>query len=75
MYNLQLGDNLFVEIDCGDLYIYRYDNENLSVVKEVTKDYLPPVNEYAVEIISFHSKRHFLFKRQNGAYWWEEIKY
>ena len=50
MYNLQLGDNLFVDINCGDLFIYRYDSDNLSVIKEVTKDYLPPVNEHTVEI-------------------------
>lgn len=74
MYKLQLGDNLFVDIDNEDLFIYKYDDNHFAV-KTVKDDYHPPVNEYTVEILSFYSKRHFIFKRQNGAYWWEEIKY
>jgi hypothetical protein len=67
MYKLQLGDNLFVDIDNEDLFIYKYDDNHFAV-KTVKDDYHLPVNEYAVEILSFYSKRHFLFKRQNGAY-------
>jgi len=74
MYNLQLGDNLFVDIGVGDIFIYKY-KENYFAIKDVTENYKPELNEFTVEILSFYSKRHFILKRDNGYYWWEEIKY
>lgn len=74
MYNLQLGDNLFVDINSGDIFVYRYSHNHFSI-QQATANYHPPVNEYTIEIISFYSERHFIFKRDNGYYWWEEIQY
>ena len=74
MYNLQLGDNLFVDIGVGDIFIYKY-KENCFAIKDVTENYQPELNEFTVEILSFYSRRHFILKRDNGYYWWEEIKY
>ena len=74
MYNLQLGDNLFVDIGVGDIFIYKY-KENCFAIKEVKENFKPELNEFTVEILSFYSKRHFIFKRDNGYYWWEEINY
>ena len=71
---IQLGDNLFVDIANGDLFFYSY-NDSYFAVKEVENDIIPPIDEYCVEILSFYSKRHFSFRRLNGAYWWEEIRY
>ena len=73
MYTLQLSNHLFVDINVGDLFIYRYDNTYKIV--EVKNDFKPPLNEFTIEILSFYSKRHFIFKRDNGYYWWEEIKF
>lgn len=74
MKTIQLGDNLFVDIANGDLFFYCY-NDNYFAVKEVENNTIPSIDEYCVEILSFYSKRHFLFHRLNGAYWWEEIRY
>ena len=73
MSTLQLSDSLFVDIAEGDLFVYRYE-DNYVVVQEV-KDTVPALDQYTVEILSFHSKRHFILKRDNGYYWWEEIQY
>jgi len=73
MYTLQLSDFISVDIGVGDLFIYI--TENAYIVKEVKKDYRPPLNEYTVEILSFYSKKHYAIRRDNGYYWWEEIKY
>ena len=67
MYTLQLGDNLFVELDVGDLFIYRYSSTHSGIIG-VSKTVHPPLNEYCVEIMSFHSRRHFLLRRDNGYY-------
>lgn len=73
MSTLQLSDYLFVDIAEGDLFVYKYEDDYI-VVREV-KDTVPVLNQYTVEILSFHSKRHFILKRDNGYYWWEEIRY
>ena len=67
MYSLQLGDNLFVDIEVGDIFIYKY-KENCFAIKYVTENYKPELNEFTIEILSFYSKRHFIFKRDNGYY-------
>lgn len=66
MYTLQLSNHLFVDINIGDLFIYKKDNT--CIIKYVRDDYRPPLNEFTIEIISFYSKRHFIFKRDNGYY-------
>ena len=71
MYTLQLGDNLFADLDIGDIFIYNYGNNHFAI-KEVKSDYRPELNEYTVEILSLSTHRHFIFKRNNGYYWWEE---
>lgn len=73
MSTLQLSDSLFVDIAEGDLFVYKYE-DNYVVVQEV-KDTVPVLDQHTVEILSFHSKRHFILKRDNGYYWWEEIQY
>lgn len=73
MSTLQLSDYLFVDIAEGDLFVYKYEDGYI-VVQEV-KDTVPVLNQYTVEILSFYSKRHFILKRDNGYYWWEEIRY
>ena len=74
MYTLQLSDSLFVELNVGDIFIYRY-NDYTYAIKEVEKDFRPPLDEFTVEIYSFSTKRHFRFFRCGGSYWWEEVKY
>lgn len=74
MATIQLSDFLFVEIGNGDLFIYKYDDGSISI-KEVENNIIPPINEYTIEILSFYSERHFIFKRYDKSYWWEEIKY
>ena len=74
MYTLQLSDFLFVDIEIGDIFVYRYDDSHFAI-REVKSDYRPELNEYAVEILAIGSKRHFRFRRDNGYYWWEEVKY
>jgi len=74
MKKIQLSDTLFVEIDNGDLFIYKYTDHHFGI-KEMRDDIVPSINEFTVEIISFYSRRHFLFKREGPAYWWYEIKF
>ena len=74
MYTLQLSDFLFVELNIGDLFVYNYGN-NTYAIREVEKDFIPPLDEFTVEIYSFSTQRHFRFFRDNGYYWWEETKY
>lgn len=74
MYTLQLSDSLFVELNVGDIFIYRY-NDCTFAIKEVKEDFRPPLDEFTVEIYSFSTKRHFMFFRHEGSYWWEETKY
>ena len=74
MYTLQLGDKLFTDIDVGDIFIYNYGNNHFAI-KDVKTDYKPELNEFTVEILSLSTNRHFIFKRDNGYYWWEEIKF
>ena len=66
MYTLQLSNHLFVDINIGDLFIYRKDNT--CIIEYVRDNYKPSLNEFTIEIISFYSKRHFIFKRDNGYY-------
>lgn len=72
MRTIQLSDTLFVDIGDGDVFLYIYSNSQIDV-KVVQDDIIPPINEFTIEIISFYSHRHFLFKRNGAAYWWEEI--
>lgn len=67
MYTLQLGDNLFTDLDVGDIFIYKYSPDHFAI-KEVKTDYKPELNEYTVEILSLSTHRHFIFKRDNGYY-------
>lgn len=73
MSTLQLSDSLFVDIAEGDLFVYKYDDSHVAI--QEVKDTVPVLNQYTVEILSLHSKRHFILKRDNGYYWWEEIQY
>lgn len=72
MITIQLSDSIFVEVDNGDLFIYQY-GYNRYEIKEMENNEAPPINEFTVEIISFHSRRHFRFKREGMKYWWYEI--
>lgn len=74
MRTIQLSDTLFVDISDGDVFIYVYDKTHVNV-QIVHNDVVPPINEFTIEILSLYSHRHFLFRRNNGAYWWEEIPY
>jgi hypothetical protein len=67
MYTLQLGDNLFVDLEIGDIFVFKYDDSHFAI-REVKRDYRPNLDENTVEIISFYSKKHFIFKRDNGYY-------
>ncbi len=67
MYTLQLGDNLFVDLEIGDIFVFKYDDRHFAI-KEVKSDYRPNLDENTVEILSFYSKRHFIFKRDGGYY-------
>jgi len=74
MYTLQLSDTLFVDIDYGDIFIYKYGDNHFSI-REYTNEFKPQLDANTIEILSFYSKRHFIFKRDGQWYWWEEIKY
>lgn len=74
VYTLQLSNDIFVDIGVGDLFVYKF-KDNYCVIEEVTQDFTPCVNEFAVEIISFYSRRHFVFYRKDGAYWWSEVNF
>ena len=67
MYTLQLGDNLFVDLEIGDIFVFKYDDSHFAI-KEVKSDYRPNLDANTVEILSFYSKRHFIFKRDGGYY-------
>ena len=66
MYTLQLSNFIFVDIHIGDLFIYYYNNTY--VFTYVSENFKPPINEHTIEIIAYHSKRHFVFKRDNEYY-------
>lgn len=66
MYTLKLSDSLFADIEVGDIFVYRY-SENSYGIQEAEENYQPPLNEFTVEIRCFKSRRHFIFKRKNGA--------
>ena len=72
MRTIQLSDTLFVDIGDGDVFLYIYNSSQIDV-KVVQDDIIPPINEFTIEIISFYSHRHFLFRRNGAAYWWEEV--
>jgi len=74
MQTIQLSDSIFVEVADGDLFMYKYDY-NHSAIIQMSNNKVPPIDEYTTEILSFHSKRHFLFKRNGKSYWWEEVKF
>ena len=74
MRTIQLSDTLFVDIADGDVFLYIYDHTHIAV-QTVYNDIIPPINEFTIEIISFYSHRHFLFRRNGAAYWWEEVEY
>ena len=67
MYTLQLGDNLFVDLEIGDIFVYN-DGDSHFAIKEIKSDYRPNLDANTVEIISFYSKKHFIFKRDNEYY-------
>lgn len=73
MYNVQLSDDWFVEINEGDLYVYKTSPTTVEI-KEVTSDFLPQIDENTVEIWALATKRHFVFRRCGESYWWEERK-
>lgn len=72
MYYLQLGPDWWVEINYGDLFVYKYD-ENHFGIKHV--DQKIDMDEYLVEILSFKTQKHYVLRRDNGYFWWEEIKF
>lgn len=74
MKTIQLSDSLYVDLDNGDIFIYKYSNNRFSI-KEVTNNIVPPIDQYTVEILSFYSKRHFRLRRDGEWYWWEEVKF
>jgi len=74
MKTIQLSDYIFTDVADGDLFIYKYDDHH-SAIKEMRNNVVPSIDEFTVEILSFYSKRHFIFKRDNGYYWWEETSY
>ena len=74
MYTLQLGDNLFTNISDGDIFMYRYADNKVEI-KHVENGFKPPLNGFTVEIYAVAVKRHFIFKRDNGYYWWQEISF
>lgn len=71
MYNVQLSKDWFVEINEGDLYIYKTSPTAIEI-KEVTSDFLPQIDANTVEIFALATKRHFVFKRCGENCWWEE---
>lgn len=71
MYNVQLSDDWFVEINEGDLYVYKTSPTTIEI-KEVTSDFLPQIDANTVEIWALATKRHFVFRRCGESYWWEE---
>ena len=71
MYNVQLSNDWFVEINEGDLYIYRTSPTAIEI-KEVTSDFLPQIDANTVEILALATKRHFVLKRCGENCWWEE---
>lgn len=73
MYNVQLSDDWFVEINEGDLYVYKTSPTTVEI-KEVTSDFLPQIDANTVEIWALATKRHFVFRRCGESYWWEERK-
>jgi hypothetical protein len=72
MTTIQLSDHLFAEIANGDFFIYRY-KDNIFVFRQAKNGVVPPINADTVEIISIHNGKHYVFKRDNGHYWWEEF--
>ncbi len=73
MGTVQLSENFFIDLEAGDIFVYKYKDGFISIYE--IKDTVPPLDQYVVEIISFHNKRHFILKRDNGYYWWEEVRY
>lgn len=71
MYNVQLSDDWFVEINEGDLYVYKTSPTTVEI-KEVTSDFLPQIDANTVEIWALATKRHFVLRRCGESYWWEE---
>ncbi len=74
MYSLQLGNNWYVEINNGDLFIYRY-SDNHFAIKTVEDDRKLFLDEFTVEILCLKTKKHYVIKRDNGYFWWEETKF
>ena len=62
MYNVQLSNDWFVEINEGDLYIYKTSPTAIEI-KEVTSNFLPQIDANTVEILALATKRHFVFKK------------
>lgn len=74
MYQLQLNDNWFITINIGDIFVYKYSSNHFAI-KYVKMDYRPELNENTVEILCLSTRKHFIIRRDNGYYWWEEIKF
>lgn len=77
MKTIQLSDTLFCDVADGDLFVYIYPEESRTniALRCVENDVVPPIDEFTVEILSFYSRRHFLFTRDGPAYWWYETKF
>ena len=72
MYYLQLGSSWWIEVNVGDVFVYKYSNNHVEI-KQV-KDKLD-MNEYLVEILCLTTRKHYILKRDNGYFWWEEINF
>jgi hypothetical protein len=72
MYCLQLGSSWWVEINVGDVFVYKYSDNHVEI-KQV-RDKLD-MNEYLVEILCLTARKHYILKRDNGYFWWEEINF
>lgn len=70
---VQLSESFFINLEAGDIFVYKYRDDFITIHE--IKDTIPPLDQYVVEIISFYNKRHFILKRDNGYYWWEEVRY
>ena len=72
MYWLQLGPDWWVEINIGDIFVYRY-SENHCGIKTVESKI--EMDEFLVEILGLKTQKHYVLKRDNGYFWWEETKF
>ena len=72
MYHLQLGSSWWIEVNIGDIFIYKYTDRHIEI-KQV--NHKLDMNEYLAEILCFKTKKHYILKRDNGYFWWEEVSF